>query len=500
MRSKRIMKNIFSSLILQIVILVSGLIVPKLIIKSFGSNVNGLISSITQFLSYITLLESGFGPVVKSSLYKPLASKDKNTIKKILKVSEKFFRTISLIFIVYIIVLSIAYPFIINDSFSYIYTFSLVIIISVSTFFEYYFGITYKLYLQANQQTYITSYIQIIVYILNIFMVLLLVKLNVSIHIIKLLSGLIFILRPLMQNLYVKRKYEISLKDVDNDYNLKQKWDGLAQHIAAVIHNNTDMTILTVFTNLTMVSIYSVYNMVIKGVKSIVSSFSLGIDASFGDMIAKGEKENLNDKFNIYEILYNTITTIFYACTLVLIIPFIRVYTMDITDVNYIIPLFGFLIVISEFVWAIRVPYSSLTLSAGHFKQTKRGAWIEAILNIIISILLVIKYGIIGVAIGTLVSMTVRTIEFIYYSNKYILERNIFVSVNKLFVVILETILVVFISKLINMQIINSYLSWFLYAIFIFIISSIIIVSINYIFYKKEFKQVFKILKTINKK
>ena len=92
MRSKKAIYNIVSTLVLQVVIVLYGFIVPKIIINKFGSDVNGLISSITQFLAYISLLESGFGPVVKAALYKPIANKDKKTIAGILKTSEKFFK------------------------------------------------------------------------------------------------------------------------------------------------------------------------------------------------------------------------------------------------------------------------------------------------------------------------------------------------------------------------------------------------------------------------
>ena len=171
MRSKKAIYNIVSSLVLQVVVLISGFIVPKLIISKFGSDVNGLLSSIAQFLAYISLLESGIGPVVRSSLYKPIAEKDNKTIKNILKASERFFRVIALIFVIYLVCLSVVYPFLVQKEFGYLYTFSLVLIISISTFFEYYFGITYQLYLQADQKTYVTSTIQIITYILNIIFV-----------------------------------------------------------------------------------------------------------------------------------------------------------------------------------------------------------------------------------------------------------------------------------------------------------------------------------------
>ena len=115
MRSKKAIYNVVSSLALQFVIILYGFIVPKIIITNFGSDVNGLVSSITQFLAYITLLESGFGPVVKSVLYKPIAEKNKLEIENILKTAENFFRKIAFIFILYIILLCIVYPIMINQ-------------------------------------------------------------------------------------------------------------------------------------------------------------------------------------------------------------------------------------------------------------------------------------------------------------------------------------------------------------------------------------------------
>ena len=121
MRSKKAIINIISSLILQLVTVVCGFIIPRLIIKNFGSSVNGLVTSITQFLGYIILLESGFGPVVKSILYKPIANKNKEEIEKILKSSEKFFKTIAYIFILYIVILCWVLPMIVFEEFNMIY-------------------------------------------------------------------------------------------------------------------------------------------------------------------------------------------------------------------------------------------------------------------------------------------------------------------------------------------------------------------------------------------
>ena len=488
MRKRKAIINILSTITLQLVTIICGFIVPRLIIGNFGSNVNGLVNSITQFLAYITLLESGFGPVVKSVLYKPIAKKDKTTIQEILKTSEKFFRKISYIFLAYIIALCIILPLIVSNEFDTIFTTSLVLIIAISTFAEYYFGMTYKLYLQAEQKTYVISIIQIATLVLNTIIIVALIKLGASIQVVKLVSAIIFVFRPILQNIYVKKKYKIDLKQADGKYKIEQKWDGLAQHIAYVVHTNTDIVILTLCSNMAEVSVYSIYAMIVTKVKNIVQSFKAGIDAAFGDMLAKGEQDNLKIAFKKYENFYLTIATILFSATFFLIVPFVSIYTKGITDVNYIRPTFAYLMVIAEFIWAIRQPYNDLVKVAGHFKQTRTGAWVEAISNIVISFILVWHFGIVGVAIGTLFAMFIRTIEFMYHSYKYILNICIWDAFKRLIVIIIQVCIVgVIVYKLLQSDI-DNYTTWVIQAIEVVLINSAVIILTNLLLFRTHKK------------
>lgn len=497
MRGKKALINIISSFGLQIITIVCGFIIPRMIIGAYGSNVNGLITSITRFLAYITLLESGFGPVVKSILYKPIANKEKKTIEEILKTSEKFFRKIACIFVVYILILCVIFPMMVSNEFGAIFTVSLVLIIAVSTFAEYYFGMTYKLYLGAEQKTYVISVIQVITILINTIFVLLLIHLGASIHVVKLVTCFIFLLRPIIQNIYVKKKYNIDLKEAKGNYEIKQKWDGLAQHIAYVIHTNTDVAILTMCTNVAEVSVYSIYLMIVNSVKNIAHSFTGGLDAAFGDMIVKNEKENLNKNFKVYEGLYFTISTILFTASIFLIIPFMKLYTQGITDANYIRPVFAYVLIAAEFLCVIRQPYNDLVKAAGHFRQTRIGAWIEAILNITISIILVWNYGIVGVVIGTLIAMTIRTIEFMYYTSKHILNRSVLYTFKRLLAITLEVLGVILIMHVIPKFEITNYKTWILQAIIVTVISAVIVIAINCILYRKNVKNTYKKMKNI---
>ena len=500
MRSKKALYNVMTNLLMQIAAVVYGFVVPKIIISYFGSDVNGLIASITQFLAYISLLESGFGPVVKATLYKHIAKKDRDAIGGILKTSEKFFRKIALIFILYIIVLCLIFPLIVGVDFDVIFTISLVVIIGISTFAEYFFGMTYKIFLQAEQKTYVVSIIQIVTYIISVVAVVIMALFGCNVLAIKFITGLVFIIRPLAQNIYVKRKYNIQLDSAPNNYPIKQKWDGLAQHIAAVVRNNTDVAVLTIFATLTDVSIYAVYYLVITGVRSIIQAFNNGLDALFGDMIARKEDNNLRKKFSAYELLYMAIVAIVFTVTIIMITPFVGVYTKGVTDANYFRPVFGYLLAISGLVWAIRLPYSSITLAAGHFKQTRKGAWVEAMVNIVLSVILVFNFGLIGVAIGTIVAMLIRTVEFVYHANKYILKRNVWASVGKIATAIIATIITVVIVHFMKLAIPNGYMAWILNAFIVFLVAAVVSFALFFMCYKKEFMAISKRIKRIIKR
>ncbi|MFR1295914.1 MAG: hypothetical protein ACLSBH_11075 [Coprobacillus cateniformis] len=76
---------------------------------TYGSDVNGLVSSITQMLGFITLLDLGIGAVVQASLYKPLSQKNNKQISLIFSSAQKYFQIIAKILLVYILGLCLYY-------------------------------------------------------------------------------------------------------------------------------------------------------------------------------------------------------------------------------------------------------------------------------------------------------------------------------------------------------------------------------------------------------
>ena len=178
MRSKYALRNMTSSLLLQGVTMVCGIILPRLLISTYGSVVNAACSSITQFLGYIVLFEAGVGGVVRAALYRPLAAKDMPAVSSILRATDQFFRRVACIFIVWAVGVAVVYPFFVRDNFDYLFTSSLVLIIAVSTFSQYFFGMSRQVLLQADQRRYITCIAQIFTVLLSTALSVVLIRLH----------------------------------------------------------------------------------------------------------------------------------------------------------------------------------------------------------------------------------------------------------------------------------------------------------------------------------
>lgn len=487
-RSKKLVLNTVLSLLHQVVSLVCGFILPRLFLQYYGSETNGLVSSIAYFLGFITFAECGIGAVVQSSLYKPLAVGDEDEISRIIVSADNFFKKIAYLLVGYTVVLMLVYPLITIKSYDYLFTLSLIFIISISSFVQYYFSMSYRLLLVADQKAYVQLGSRIIALVLNTVMSVIMLRIGFGVRIVKLMTSVVFLIQPVVMIWYVKRNYHIDRKiDMGGKEPIKQKWNGLAHHIAAVVHDNTDVVVLTLFSTLASISVYGVYNQVVMGIRQIVTSITTGMQSLLGNMYASKETDALNRTFESFEWIMHTVTVIFFTCACILVIPFVRVYTNGITDTNYIVPTFAVIICIANALYCLRIPYNMMVMAAGHYKETQASAIIEACINIGVSIILVIKFGLIGVAIGTMIAMIYRSSYLAYYSYRYLLNRAIWHYIKYILVDFCIGISAYFATDFLSLNSLN-YFNWLLLAIQVFIIVSVVAIIINLLFFRRMVK------------
>lgn len=488
-RKARAKKNIVTSLASQVIVLLCGLVVPRLMIGAFGSEAYGATASITQFLAYITLLEGGVGGVARAVLYKPLAEKDMDAISAIMDELKAFFRVIGWIFAGYVLLLASGFRFLSHiESMDWITSFVLVLVISISSIGQYFIGISNSILLQAAQKTYVTNVVSIAATVINALSIVILILQGCSLITVKLVSSCIFFLRPVALWLYVRKSYPLKRKPAERGKSyLTQKWTGLGQHIAYFLHSNTDIAVLTILADLKTVAVYSVYNMIVSHMQSLAVSFSSGMESVFGDMLARDEKNQLQDTFRTYETILSLVSLLLFSVTAVLIFPFVRIYTAGITDTDYVQPMFGLLMVLTAVSYCLRMPYHALVIAAGHFRQTKAAAYGEAVLNIGLSVLLVSRYQLNGVAAATLAATWFRFLYYVIYLSRNIFYRKIAVFLQRLAV----NIAVCFCNGLVGSLIVwkwnpTDYLSWAVCGGVLTVLLGGITLGMNLMFFRSD--------------
>lgn len=491
MQKKRLAWNTVSSITFQVTTIVCGFILPRLILQHFGSEVNGLVNSITQFLQIIALLELGVGAVVQSSLYKPLYDRNEKLISQIIVSAHKFFKRLASILFVYVIILIVAYPRLVNQDFGYFYTALLIMAMSIGSFTQYYFGMVNGLLLTADQRGYVQYATQTITLIVNTVACVILISLGSSILTVKLTTSIIYLARPFVLRIYVKRHYKLDNKIVYEEEPIKQKWNGVAQHVAAVVLGSTDIVILTIFGTLTDVSIFSVYFLVVNGVKQLFTAMISGFQSLLGELWAKNATEELERLFSNLEWYVHTMAVFIWGCVFILVVPFVQVYTRGIMDANYVVPLFAFLITMANAMHSLRLPYNTMILAVGHYRQTQSNYIIAAIINVVISLVTVNILGLIGVAIGTLIAMAYQTIWMAYYDSNFLLKRSFRHFIKQLFVDVLSIILIFIFTGWIKLSSLD-YLSWVIMATKVAAISTIIVLGVNLTFYHDNVRRVFR--------
>ena len=432
MRAKKTIKNVVWGFIHEIITVACGFILPRLILTSFGSKYNGVTGAVTQFLQVIALFQAGIGGVTKAALYKPLADNDTERISIIVKSTESFMRKVVLIFAGLTVVIACGYPFLVSSDFDWFFTASLVLIISSSTMVQYFFGQTYQFLLVADQHQRVISIIDSLKIIGNTAISVVMINMGFGIREVKLAALVVYVIAPIFLFIYTRKKYKIIPHVKKDNSVIEQRWDNFGQEVANFIAVNTDLVILSLFSNVYEVSVYAVYNLVLSGIYGLFTPLTKGVNAAFGNMLAKGEHKLLKKNLRIYEQVIFATATFLFTVALIATLPFISLYTAKVTDANYHRPIFLYIMIAAMMFKCYRFPYEGIVKAAGHFRQTHTPAYIEAVINVVVSIVLVFPFGIVGVAIGTLAAYVFRTIRYAMYLSKNLISRSIWIFMKRI--------------------------------------------------------------------
>ena len=464
MNTNKSVKNLFYSFFSQIIVLVLGLIVPRVILVGYGSDTNGFISTITQIITYIGLLEAGIGQATINELYPYVQSSeyDKKNISKVMSISRKSYRDITKVYALAVLLLAIILPFIIKTKLSFYTVFLVTFLEGATGVVSFYYIQNWTTLLTVDGKQYVNTNIELVNKIICYTVKIVLAIQGVNIVFLEVGFFVVSIIKLFIYKIYMDRNYGwVDYTIETSGQKLKDRSAFIVTEIAWTIFSSTDMIVLSVFCSTKEASVYSVYNMIFVAINSLLNAVYMSLKFNLGQSYHE-DIEKYKKMHDIFNSLFIGVMSALMSVTFVLCIPFVSMYTSGIQDVNYINPILPIGFCLIQILSWCRMISGNLSGLAGYAKKVSYISIVEAIINIILSLTLVRFLGIAGVLIATVVALPLKLIYCNWLAEKVILKRTAKKTACIVGVNIVMFRVVVSLSRYITVSItsITSFVAW----------------------------------------
>lgn len=404
-------KNIIFGYVSNLVILLVNFIQRTVFIYVLGRTLSGVNGVYTDVLSVLSLTELGIGTALNYSLYKPVAERDIEKIKSYMRFYKKAYLTIAGVIAVLGIAISPFLKFILKNPgnltlkeltlYYYLFLFNTVI--------SYF--VTYKYSLvNAEQKNYIQT---------NITTLTKLATATVQIAVLLLFRNFLFyllaqsvveLLQKIFVTAYLNRLYPY-LRDKDVKKLTAQETQVVATKTKALICHKvgdvarlqTDKIIISSFVSVDTAAVVDNYVYIITYVGNFVNIIFDSVISGFGNVVATESKERQYLLFKVYR---------FFACWLFgfgavgffhLLTPFIGGVWLH--DAGWTLPRVTVALLVTDFyLKGGRTVLLNFKIASGLFEQDRFLPLVQGAVNLVVSVVLVMKIGVTGVYVGTLVS------------------------------------------------------------------------------------------------
>lgn len=499
MRIKNSIKNIYISILTQLVIALLGFFSRKVFIDNLGTQYLGVNGLLTNILSMLSLVEGGIGVSIVYNLYKPLANNDKPKIIALVQLYKKIYFFLS----IGIFLLSCGlYPFLgilIKKDSTISYIGIVYFIFVIKNMISYLNAHKWSL-INADQKGYILANYNLIFNVVTTISKIIVLKTTQNYILYLLIECLIFIIQNVWNGKIVNKKYSY-IKTKEKFSVEKDVKNSIIRNVKALfLHNigsycvfGTDNLLIGTFININTVGLYSNYTMVISQLKGILTTMLNGIANSVGNLIATESKAKIYDIFNVV----NYICFFIYGMSVVVLYNLLEDFiTFWLGDGLLLNKLTFYVILINFYITGMRNSISIFKSKGGIFVQDKYVPLIEAVINLVSSIILVRYIGLAGIFLGTTISNILIPVWIqskLVYNNLF--EKSVIEYFKKYVLYTVLMSLAVFISRYVcnTISLQNIFISLVVRGIICIIIC--LIVFITPVLKSKEIQYLYNVLK-----
>lgn len=482
--------SIFNSVIISFL----GLIYNQKIIDIYGSNVNGLISAFVQFVSAFTIIEGGFSTAATVAMYRMVANKNLAGINNILWTVKKKYHRFGIISFLLSMTGGLFYLQFIDSPFSNGEAVTLLMITAVSITGSLAYLSAYNVIYNGYNCQYRINFFALISKIIawTVSIILIINHYNIVIVYLANSSNIIFNVMICEIDLcFVNRlkpkqgKYDVSL--------IKGSRDAFIQKIANTVFTSTDLVLISTCVGLAEASVYNVYFLLYSAVNRILISFLLAPLNSFGHFYNEGNVQEFNRLFSAYQKIVMLFGTSILAVAGISSVGFVKVYTKNITDINYIIPSLAVLFFAQFFFILINQPYGMYLNISGNFEKQNIQCILAAVINLAVSIIGMYVYGIQGIILGSIIgAVIICSMNFfqLLQFDSVLSKKNLGEIIINFFIGSVLILIFLYVFKIFP----SNYYIWLVISFFEFICTVFLVCLVNIVISKDDTIEAIKIV------
>lgn len=421
-RTENVTRNLKSSILLQITNVIIKFLLRTVFIYTLGKEYLGVNGVFTNILTVLSLSELGLGTAIVYDMYQPIAENDTEKEVQLFRFYRYIYAIIGSVILLLGLVLVPFLKYIIKDVPNVSHLYLIYCLQLVSTSASYFFA-QYRSLLDAHQLNSINTQnnwlfaviktaLQIIILVVwKNYIFYLLADLIVAV-----LSNYIISIKCRKMFPYIVSTAKAQVP-VESKHILKNAMSMFSIKVGITVVNATDNLLISTFISTILVGMYSNYSMITSVITASTMMISSSLQASVGNLCVSKNYEKTSEIFERIRFLYVSIYAVICSCMLPLINSFVKLwagaeYVLDIRIV--------FVIVLNLYLTGVHQPIEVFMYADGLFRYFKIKPWIEAAINLVVSILLAKPLGIVGIFIGTTVSHITTTLWYdarIVYKN-----------------------------------------------------------------------------------
>lgn len=425
-RIKSTLINTAMGFIVRIVNILMSFVLRTVFIYTLGIEYIGVSSLFTDILTVLSLAELGIGSAITYALYKPIAANDNKKIAAIMHFFKRAYRFIALIVLLIgcaIIpfldslvnnvpniresIILIYVLFLINSVVSYLVAYKSTLLVACQK--------SYKISTVETMSTLVKTILQTIsLFCFNNYIVFLIVA----------------IIAEVAKNIIVSNRADKEFFEVwaYKDKRLsKNETKGLFKDIKAlamykvsdIILNGTDSIIISTMIGTNIVGAISNYKLLFNSIYTIVNQFFTSAQPSIGNLAVESDENRQFSIFNVMNFFSFWITCYATTSFIVLCEAFIKIWLGENCKMGLPIVI---VLTINFYLMMMIRPVSAFRISNGIFVRGQYRPVIMAMMNLIMSVILTLKIGVIGVLLGTIIA---RLITQVWY-DPILVYRDIF--------------------------------------------------------------------------